>query len=105
MWQGAREPSGVNKGETDLSIFVTFPAALPAARWSHSQITRKYRGQGITPETRRFFIFPRKKGIFAMGRGHSLLCATKLIFIVSGTLINALPRAASLRKQLLGVNN
>ncbi len=39
-----------------------------------------------------------------MGRGHSLLYATKLIFIFSGTFINALLRAASLKKALLGVN-
>jgi len=39
-----------------------------------------------------------------MGRGHSLLCAIKIIFIFSGTFINALLRTATLRKALLGVN-
>jgi len=56
------------------------------------------------PEAQRFFIFPRKKAIFAMGRGHSLLYPGKVIFIFSGTFINALLRAASLRNALLGVN-
>ena len=39
-----------------------------------------------------------------MRRGHSLLCTIKIIFIFSGTFINALLRAASLRNALLGVN-
>jgi hypothetical protein len=56
------------------------------------------------PEAQRFFIFPRKKAIFAMGRGHSLLCTTKIIFIFSGTFINARLGTTTLGTALSGVN-